>query len=338
MIEKYISQDYMEFLRGKGIELSEWDRATLIFQNSRLPYSEKEADLEEIAKQTSDPQLKSQILHRLGRNNLFFEKFPEEKDDAYFKLSFRYGKGFESEGIYRNYFAAYETGRQQTEYDFRIEKYNYKDHVKLRDCADSSITFRCEDGEVMDFCLYQAWIDNGRWNGDVEERFVDLPLVFHQGDIVHIMGTEEYGIVSSPVNDTEEEKMLHSGRRSNDFVEFQVVVDLIYRGNKFLSVFAHEHLPPTELEYARLDDGDTRKGVLEYMKKTLYNSSWWGSGGRHKGRIPEVLKKLETVWRQFPDLRFGQLLLSVCAPYNLFTMEDEKLLELLQHNEFPIEE
>ena len=54
--------------------------------------------------------------------------------------------------------------------------------------------------------------------------------------------------------------------------------------------------------------------------------------------MKEVLSKIETVWKQYPDLRLGQLLLNVCGSNDLFMMEDEKLQERLEKNIFPIED
>ena len=160
--------------------------------------------------------------------------------------------------------------------------------------------------------------------------------MFRRGDIVHIIGTELYGIVDAPENDEEEEQYITVAEKG-DYSDFQVPVNLMYEGQKFLSVFSHEHCAPTDIEYARLDEQDNRKGFLEYMKKTLYEKSFVTGPGRDKGRFDEILSKLEKVWNQYLDLRLGQLLVIVCGKSDLFMIEDEELLERLQYNQFPIE-
>lgn len=167
-------------------------------------------------------------------------------------------------------------------------------------------------------------------------KHVKLPLMFRRGDIVHIIGTELYGIVDAPENDEEEEQYITVAEKG-DYSDFQVPVNLMYEGQKFLSVFSHEHCAPTDIEYARLDEQDNRKGFLEYMKKTLYEKSFVTGPGRDKERFDEILSKLEKVWNQYPDLRLGQLLVIVCGKSDLFMIEDEELLERLQYNQFPIE-
>ena len=70
------------------------------------------------------------------------------------------------------------------------------------------------------------------------------------------------------------------------------------------------------------------------MAKTMLCTSILSGTGRDRGRIPEVLSKIEKVWMQYPDLRLGQLLLNVCGPKDLFTLEDEDLLKCFEENIF----
>ncbi len=53
---------------------------------------------------------------------------------------------------------------------------------------------------------------------------------------------------------------------------------------------------------------------------------------RDINRIKPTLKKIEEIWKQYPDLRLGQLLENVSMEYNssLFFMEDEDLLRKLE--------
>jgi len=50
---------------------------------------------------------------------------------------------------------------------------------------------------------------------------------------------------------------------------------------------------------------------------------------RDPKRISEILKRLEVVWKKYPDLRLGQLLIDVLHVRNnfLFYIEDDKLIE-----------
>ena len=111
-------------------------------------------------------------------------------------------------------------------------------------------------------------------------------------------------------------------------------VKIFYDGKRYMPVFAHNHVSPAQLEYAKFPEDDMRKGFLEYMAQTMLCTSFYSGTGRDKGRIPEVLSKIEKVWKQYPDLRLGQLLLIVCGSKVLFAIEDEDLLKCIEENIF----
>lgn len=112
-----------------------------------------------------------------------------------------------------------------------------------------------------------------------------------------------------------------------------------------MPISSYEHIHPTELEYAKLEENDCRNDFLKYMRDTLYKRdsfSLFSSAGREtgcdRGRINAVLSKVESVWRLYPDMRLGQLLLCVCGNQDFFSMEDEELMCKLQYNQIPIDE
>ena len=72
--------------------------------------------------------------------------------------------------------------------------------------------------------------------------------------------------------------------------------------------------------------------LYEHKTNTLFSCE-----ERKAERIREILSKLEIVWRQYPDMRLGQLLLNVCGNCDFFSIEDEELLKQLQYNQFPID-
>ena len=48
--------------------------------------------------------------------------------------------------------------------------------------------------------------------------------------------------------------------------------------------------------------------------------------------MKEILSKLEQVWKRYPNMRLGQLILNLIGRANLFAIEDEQLLEEIQAN------
>lgn len=51
---------------------------------------------------------------------------------------------------------------------------------------------------------------------------------------------------------------------------------------------------------------------------------------RSRSRISPVIRKLEEVWREHPDLRLGQLLIDCASDKDLFNLEDDELLEAME--------
>lgn len=54
---------------------------------------------------------------------------------------------------------------------------------------------------------------------------------------------------------------------------------------------------------------------------------------RNPKRIPKVLKEIEKVWKKYPDLRLGQLILNSCGEPPLYCIEDEDLINLLKETD-----
>lgn len=51
---------------------------------------------------------------------------------------------------------------------------------------------------------------------------------------------------------------------------------------------------------------------------------------RDINRIDRILNEIGTIWKQYPDLRLGQLILNVINDPALYYIEDEELVELLK--------
>lgn len=339
-MECIISKDYRKFLVDNQIELSDWEKATLIYNHKLASRREKWAALREIKESTSNKVLRKQIEERLEQDICFYEIFKKKQEGTYYKLYLFSGDRYIEEGVYQTFFDVYEDGIKEKE-PFKIEKDSFLcvGETEIAKGILGSVDYDADGNIGNHFWLYDSGEDKTLSECDknrFEGRYTDLPMCFRQGDIVKIVGTEKYGIIYGITNEADEERHCGFGRASREYCDFQLAVDLFYDDKKYLSVFSHEHVPPTEIEFAEFEEGDTRKGFLEYMKKTMYHNSLWNGTGRETRRIKEVLSKLETVWNQYPDFRLGQLLLNVCGSCNLFAMEDEKLMERLEKNIFPI--
>lgn len=340
MFEIIPSKEYRSYVENMGIVLSDWDKATLIYNHRIATHDEKMAALREIKRSTSDELLKEQIEERVSRDKLYFEKFKENDGNAFYSLSTLYKGKYDVDDYYLDFNSAFEDGlKEGTAFKIKKELFECKKKTGDKDGIFGGVGFNAEGVKNEIFWLYSETEDEViecANNERFEYRYLDIPLMFRKKDIVHVIGTELYGIVASPMNDDDELKYRNCAI-SGDYSDWQVTVNLIYDGQKFLSVFSHDHIAPADLELAKFEEGDVRKGMMEYMVKTLYANSLFGGGGRDVGRIATVLSAIETVWKQYPDMRLGQLLINVYGKSDLFSVEDEKLLERLQYNTFPIE-
>ena len=338
MLEKAIaSKEYRKFIQDNNICLSDWDFATLIYNNTELCKGEKNKALIELKDKTTDAKLVNQINERLARDENYFNEFCGTKDNAYYELKTWYKNDYKIDGIYLTYQAAFTEGINEG-VKFSISKRCYECQEQ---CGNGKGVFGTIDfnpngsigtyfglyGVGRDDCISES--DKDRFEG----RGLNLPLFFRTGDIVKIMGTNMYGIVDAPDNDEEAVRM-QKFAELGDYSDFQVPVNTVFDGDKYLTIFDHRHIAPSLLEYATFEEGDTRKRFLEYLVKKIYQSPWFGVHGRDKARIPEVLSRVETIWRQYPDLCLGQLLLKACGPKDLFSMEDEELVRCLDDNKW----
>lgn len=337
MFDLIPSKDYREFIEKQKIELTDRDKATLIFNHKTSSYDERLWALFHLMKTTNDKELKNQIEERMTEDREHYLQFVDNEGNAFYELSLWDEGEYKSEDIFMDFQSAHTAGVDEG-VDFKISKeiFACKKKAGERNGVFGTVTYDSQ-GYKKQIWLYTyeekgIQYDKNRF----EERYIDWPLMFRQKDIVHIIGTDLYGIVDAPIDDEDELKYCECAKRG-DYHDFQITVNLIYKGKKFLSVFSHDHVSPVDIEYAKFEEGDARKGVLEYMRKTLYENSLFFGTGRDAGRIQGVLSELEKVWKQYPDMRLGQLLVNVCGDKDLFAIEDENLLERLQYNVFPIE-
>lgn len=333
MADIIASKDYRDFIKQQQIEITDRQKATLIYNSKFLTYGQKESLLSELFILSKDKILKHEIGNEIFKYQNWLPRFEFDGKDKYYTLLFPGESGYSEEGIFTKFKEVYQYAMENKEEGetFRISK-KYYDSVTQED--EKGVT-GCLEFNSKGLITKMLWLDCAEEyeKNKFTTEYVDLPMLFRRGDIVRVLGTDYIGIVDSIKDDADEEQYRKIAR-SGDYTDFQVTVNLMFKGNEYLSIFNHDHIPPTELEYANLPDDDRRKGFLEYMVKTLYHNSLFFGSGRSPKRMDLVLDTIKTVWQQYPDLRLGQLLLNVCGPKDLFSIEDEMLLELLEKNKF----
>ena len=330
------SSDYRKYIEENKIELSDWDLATLIYHNKMLTHKEMIENLRFLANSTEDKNLELQIRERIVQDEENYELFKLPAENAYYRISY----WFAPQGLvnaFTNFESAYNAVLEEL-CPLRISRCVFEDKER-EDGVWGTIEFSPNGQMENYFYLWRSGKEDSI-DGDSKSRFegrgLNLPMMFRVGDIVYNRDEDVYGIVMAPVGNKDAEFMRQVA--GHEYVDFQVLVDYVYREDEYQTVFRHEHVSPANLEYARFRDNDSRKGFLEYLAQGILMEVGKETGIRAPQRMEEVLQLVKDVWEQYPDFRLGQLLVNVCGKADLFYVEDEDLVKALQRNKFPVEE
>lgn len=115
------SADYRKYILENKIELTDWDIASLIYNNKQLDYEEKMEALQFVGEKTVDEILKTQINECISRYKIYLKEFRESNGNSYYQLSTWYEGGYEEEGIYLDYETAHLAGLAEG-VNYRITK------------------------------------------------------------------------------------------------------------------------------------------------------------------------------------------------------------------------
>ena len=112
MKQKYLtsaiaSEDYRKYITENGIVLSDWELATLIYNNQQLHFDERMEALQSVAKEIGEEALRTQIDECISRIQSFLRGFRENNGNSYYQLSTWDKDEYEMEGIYLDFDSAY---------------------------------------------------------------------------------------------------------------------------------------------------------------------------------------------------------------------------------------
>ena len=180
--------------------------------------------------------------------------------------------------------------------------------------------------ENREYCWYES--DGALY------KHIFIPHDFRHGDIVKslIDGEDEVGVIL----DYSEEDYEFYRTLQGDYSDVQICVDTKFRGMAYKGEFSHEHINPIYVERLTLPKTDERLGYLTYLiqsyehmqyPKKLQEVEKTAKTGRTPNRIPMIMRVLEQVWKDNPDLRLGQLITVAAGKEDLFSMEDDGLMD-----------
>lgn len=154
-----------------------------------------------------------------------------------------------------------------------------------------------------------------------------IPHNFRHGDIVMLKGRYARNNLGVILGYREKEYDFYK-TCEGDYSDVQICVDTRFKEMEYLGEFSHEHVNPIYVERVVLGHEDERKYYLQYLIDS-FEKTFLDVGKRNENRMSVILKMVEKIWKQYPDMRLGQLLMVVSEDKDLFDIEDKDLMHKL---------
>lgn len=269
MINYILSNGLKAYQKERGIDLSDSQIATLIYQ-SGYSMNEIYAALQELAWKTENNELKGQIYERFEEERERWAAFTAESDGMIFLLEVyeESDKEYQEEGYYKCFEAAQDAA-YMFHVEYRITKVRiFQDGKAVQEQIRQTGHILSELGTGYFSCNhqlnsfwsteYKAKISFETENKRFENQYVEIRHPFRKGDIVQNLLTGEVGVVNCIADDEEMETDLSKKMQDEDFSAGVLFVELL----DDQGCFYHTHLMPTQIDFW---DVEKLKGVRKYL-------------------------------------------------------------------------
>lgn len=295
-----------EYVLERGWNFTDREKAGLLLHND-IPLNELFCRLRSLRDSTDDDVLKEKLTRYLNSEEQGLRELRENGDRYYIyvlKVRDSADRDYYAIGYFFDYEAAYEYGIKDHEiYSFMIEKYwihgarapEQYDEKWIMDHAVSSLVFKNGEAYYLDSEHYDY--DYGYF-----EFYFEVPNPFERGDIVKVIGFEEYGVVeTSQKSWTEDVERRLSGKISySDHTDILISVSFPdedgifseYGHNSPLYFERYQPKPSYEggnafddllLEVSRIYSGDGHISNMYYFAER-YKNHEAVNGGTANGR------------------------------------------------------
>lgn len=195
MIKLIPSNQVQEYLDSIHFTFSDFEKATLIWNNNLASKEEKKMALKEIMDSTKDEVLKKQIYERLDYEQKVYADFMDNADDKYV---------YSIENIPG--FARCKKAKDAIEYCLKLSnaelekvtivKYEAKDLFHI---DEEDMVARADFNEKKELCVYSKKYDEEckkvyDWKR-FEQHYVYIPTCFQCGTILRNVRTNEYTVI-----------------------------------------------------------------------------------------------------------------------------------------------
>lgn len=260
------SKDVREYMVKMGRVLTDFEKATLIYNHSELSFTEKAERLKRLMEQTENETLKEEIQDRFTYDELCLSRFYENNGDYVYELQVYDPEDETSyeQAYYKSGAVAIGSGKKYKE-NFSVHKIllltQEKESEEYHSDYASTVYF---DNQGMVRGYYSSEVEWKAKKPEIastrfENAFVKIPHPFSNGDFVRIKNNDrvenEICIVECYNYDFNEE----SEKRSYlDFCDASLRVAYIYGAARF----GHEHVKIVDVEFARPTENDPKYGLL----------------------------------------------------------------------------
>lgn len=266
------SKDVCSYMKQQRRSLTDFEKATLIYNHSGMNYEEKTAYLKKLMETTENMELKIQIQERFDYDEKCQERFYEREDGEIYKL-FVFSPSDDAYLSYGHYpcgALAVKSGKkfQEKFYVQKIKLFMEENSQELN--QETAARYFNTDGALRDYYSMEvAWI--GQEEGLDQERFehayVEIPFPFQNGDFVRIKNHTQIKNQICLVECLQNMEWSKNKERDYfyDYSDATMRIAYICEHAKFV----HAHVQIADVEYAELEENDSKNMLLRCAQSLL---------------------------------------------------------------------
>lgn len=265
-VRKYISET--------GYTFTDWQIASILHLRD-YPETAVRESMRSLEETADDLSLKEQLTVYLTREDMAYQMLKENPDrDFIYIVTYKEDADTEEMSYFFDYESALRYG-MGTKVAFRVEK-----HL----VCDEKVMDQFDDGEYRDYAFATICYDeNGKidyfdsielpeagWNTGIEwhdwfgHMFYEVPNPFERGDIVKVVGSEDYGIVETSQADWKKDlERSKSPEEKLHMDHSDVQLRVVFPDDN--ARFYHEHINPVFLERCGLSDNPEDKELNDLL-------------------------------------------------------------------------
>ena len=260
MINLIPSKDLRDYLKEINHTFTDFEKATLIFQNHFLNKDQKHEELKKISQTTSNQELKKQIQESLQYENQFYKDFFENNEEKYI---YTVQKNHEVFAYFKycqealDFIKSFDFNKIKGLEIRKYQKQGFISEDENRCIAAVSINLNSEIERIL--CDGNA--KENRWfhTDCFEVHYVYIPSFFHKGDCVRNVRTNEFSILLE--DDQDLLKFLDTAKKRGWKPHF---VETTHKGYTLKDGYWElSFLNLSELELARIPTSSRKQRLLD---------------------------------------------------------------------------